>query len=190
MPTDRSVAKQTVETYALTLYEASADADVVDTVGTQLDDAVRTITFSAPLRDALLDDSLPAESRRSVATRVFSHFEPVLLETLGVMAERGNVDLLAPVEERYAEVAEERRGLVTVEVVTAVPLTDEVRTMISAKLAADFGMGIVLRERLDPSIVGGIIMSSHGRRIDASITSQLESARETLAAPLQTGGGS
>ena len=188
MPTDRSLAKQTIETYATTLYEASVSVDAIDAVGAQLGDAARTVTLNAELRDAVLDDTLPAEIRRKIMTGVFAGFEPVLLEALGVMAERGNVDLLGAVEERYTDIAEDRRGLVTVDVTTAVELTERIRTAITEKLTSDFGRGVVLRERIDPSIVGGIVMSAHGRRIDASITSQLESARETLAAPPQTGG--
>ena len=76
--------------------------------------------------------------------------------------------------------------MVAVDVTTAVELSDALRESISAKLAADLGKGVVLRETVDPSIIGGIVISTHGHRIDASLASQLENARLVLSA--HTGG--
>ena len=71
---------------------------------------------------------------------------------------------------------------VVVDTTTVVALTDELREIIKKKLSADFkGKNIVLREHVDPSILGGIIMSAHGNRVDASIATQLENARRVLS---------
>ena len=45
----------------------------------------------------------------------------------------------------------------------------------------------MLREHIDKSLLGGILMSANGKRIDASVLSQLESARNVLK--LSTDGG-
>ena len=52
---------------------------------------------------------------------------------------------------------------------------------------ADLGTNVVLREHIDKSLLGGILMSANGKRIDASVLSQLESARNVLK--LSTDGG-
>ena len=62
----------------------------------------------------------------------------------------------------------------------AVALDDNLRTLITRKAEADLGKKIVLRERIDKSILGGIIMSANGKRIDASIISQINHARQVL----------
>ena len=72
-------------------------------------------------------------------------------------------------------------------VTTAVELTESLRESITKKLAADLGKGVVLREKVDPAIIGGIVFSTHGQRIDASIASQLENARGVLSTA-HTGG--
>ena len=181
MRTSRALAKQIVGTYAGVLFDAAAADDAVDDVSTQLDAVVRLVRGAAPLRDALLDDSVAGSQRAQTVREVFTGLHPALVETLAVMVERDNFDLLSSVVEEYAVVAEERRGVVSVNVTTAVGLTDVLRTSISAKLAADLGKQVVLREKVDPSIIGGIVISTHGHRIDASIASQLESARLVLS---------
>ena len=77
--------------------------------------------------------------------------------------------------------------MVVVDVTTAVPLDDHLRDVISTKLSADLGRSVRLNETVDRSILGGIIMSTHGRRMDASVRTQLSNARQVLATA-STGG--
>jgi F-type H+-transporting ATPase subunit delta len=187
MRISRAVAKQIVSTYGAALYDAVASSDAVDEVSVQLDAVQRLVRSSSPLRDAFADDSVSPQHRARIAHEVFAGLNPALLGVLSVMAEREHFDLLPSVADRYAELAEERRGAVAVDVTTAVELTAELRKAIAEKIAADLGSGIVLREKVDPAIIGGVIISAHGRRIDASISSQLESARGVLSTA-STGG--
>jgi F-type H+-transporting ATPase subunit delta len=180
------LAKQIVGTYASVLFAAAEADGAVDEVYTQLDAALRLVRGHAPLRDAMADDAVPGERRAAVAREVFAGLHPSLVSTLAVMVERGDFDLLSSLVEAFDEIAEERRGVVAVDVTTAVELSDALRESITAKLAGDLGKGVILRETVDPSIIGGIVISTHGHRIDASLASQLESARLVLSA--HTGG--
>ncbi|MBI5230874.1 MAG: ATP synthase F1 subunit delta [Coriobacteriales bacterium] len=187
MRTKRALAKQTTATYAAALFEAAKAEDAVFAMGTELDEAAAVVRGHADLRDALLDDNVAAQARRDIVTQVFSGSRPALVAALGVMAERGNIDLLSSVVEAYGNVAEERLNVVIVDTTTVVPLTDGIRGAIKNKLVADFGKDVVLREHVDTSIIGGIIMSAHGRRVDASIVSQLDRTRMALSTA-HTGG--
>lgn len=187
MPTSRALAKQIVETYASALYDAAAVDDSVDAVARQLKEALATVRGHAQLRDALLESTVPAENRAAIVRELFSSLHPALVATLALIAERGEFDLAANVAEAYVRVAEERRDIVAVEVTTVVELTDGLRETIRKKLAADMGRDVVLQEKVDPAIIGGIVISAHGKRLDASVASQLESARVALSTA-HTGG--
>ena len=68
-----------------------------------------------------------------------------------------------------------------VDVISAVSLDEHLREVIKNKLSRDLGSDILLREHVDKSILGGIIMSAHGKRLDASMATQLEHARVALS---------
>lgn len=187
MPTSRALAKQIVATYATALFEAASAAGAVDVVAGQLGDVLATVRGHVQLRDALLGGAVPAENRAAIVREVFSAMDPVLVSTLALMAERGEFDLSSSVSEAYARVSEERRDTVAVQVTTVVELTDGLREAITKKLSADFGRSVVLQEKVDASIIGGIVISAHGKRLDASMASQLEAARVTLSTA-HTGG--
>ncbi len=181
MRTSRALAKQIVVAYASVLYDAAAGDEAVDEVATQMDAAVRLVRAHAPLRDALSDDAVSSAERSKIAREVFAGLNPALVTTLAVMVERDDFELLPSLVEQYGLISEERRGVVSVDVTTAVALTDALRSSITTKVSADLGKDVVLREKVDPAIIGGIVISTHGHRIDASIASQLESARLVLS---------
>jgi F-type H+-transporting ATPase subunit delta len=187
MRISRALSKQIVATYAEVLYRAAVDADVVDAVGDQLSLVGHVVRGHAELRGTLRDESLPAENRVAVVRSVFGDFEPVLVSMLSVIVDRGESALLPAVIETFGEVAEADRGMAVATVTTAVQLDDRLRASIKSKLSAELGKGVVLREKVDPAVIGGIIIDAAGRRLDASIQSRLEHARAALSST-HTGG--
>ena len=106
---------------------------------------------------------------------IFPALQPAIDGALAVMVEQENFDLLPAVVEAYDRVAEERRNIVVADVTTAIPLTESLRQSISDKLSADMGRAVVLREKVDPSIIGGIVIKAAGGKIiDASVSGQLD----------------
>ena len=67
-----------------------------------------------------------------------------------------------------------------VDVVTRVALDDHLREVIKNKAGKDLGCDVVLNESIDTSLLGGIIMSANGQRIDASVNTMLDNARTAL----------
>ncbi|MDR2109218.1 MAG: ATP synthase F1 subunit delta [Coriobacteriales bacterium] len=180
MPTDRTQTRKASEVYAEVLLQAAQGPDAILALSEQLGQALGTIVGSIELRAALSDASLPAEARQQIAAEVFAGFDAALLAWLGVLIERGDLGLLPRINEAYLYAAEEALGAVIIDVTTVVPLDDQLRQQLKQKYAAQLGGEVILREHIDDSIVGGIVMSTHGRRIDASIVSQLQNARATL----------
>ncbi|MDR3307411.1 MAG: ATP synthase F1 subunit delta [Coriobacteriales bacterium] len=181
MPTDRTVIKKESTTYAEALLDAAKAQDNVFEVCGQLELVRDTVRGSIELRNTLTDHALDAEARKAIAREVFTGLDPALLAVLDVMIDRDGLSLLARVSESFAYLAEDALGAAFIEVTTVIPLDDALRAGITAKYSAQLGRGVLLREHVDPSIVGGIVLSTHGRRIDASVVSQLENARAVLS---------
>lgn len=183
MPTNRHVQKEKVATYASVLLDAALAAggqDAVLEVRDQAERIIRIMRSNMDLSSSLQDSSYTPEQRNSLARNVFAQGHPVLIDVLAVMAERGDFALLSRVWESYGEQVERKLNVTVVDVTTVVPLDDHLREVITKKSEADLGTKVVLRESIDKSLIGGILMSANGKRIDASMTSQLEAARNVL----------
>lgn len=183
MATNRLVVKEEVAVFASVLFDAANEAggqEAVLDVREQMGEIIRLMRADMNLEMALNSSEYTAEQRKGLVESVFADCHPALREVLAVMAERGQADLLSRVYTDYGTLVGERLGLVVVDVTTAVPLDDKLRQLITEKAEADLGKKAVLRERIDKSILGGIIMSVDGNYIDASMISQLNRARHIL----------
>lgn len=108
-------------------------------------------------------------------------FSPEVLETLAAMQCEDDLDLVAQVAKQYKEYLDAEDKTVSVTVTTAVPLDDDLREKVRAKAEADLKAPVYLVERVDPSIIGGIMLEARGKRHDASVRAQLANIRKTLS---------
>ena len=108
-------------------------------------------------------------------------FSPEVLETLAAMQREDDLDLVAQVAKQYKEYLDAEDKTVSVTVTTAVPLDDDLREKVRDKAEADLKAPVYLVERVDPSIIGGIMLEARGKRHDASVRAQLANIRKTLS---------
>lgn len=118
---------------------------------------------------ALIDGVLPAGVDLPVRNLLYS------------LAQRGDLGLLPEIivalRARLARGAEVRTP---VEVVSAVPLTEDERTALRAKLAGQYGAGLDFSYRVDPAILGGLVVRVGDKLIDGSVASKLAALKQAL----------
>jgi F-type H+-transporting ATPase subunit delta len=139
------------------------------------------------LRMRLSDVGLSLDVRNGLIDNLFSDMPPVILAVAKLLVERQELRLLTLIEDRLTRLIEEQFRVVVIDVTTVVELDDDLRRLIKDKYAAQLNASIALREHIDASIMGGIVMQVRGRRIDASLIAQLTRAREVLTSDT-TGG--
>lgn len=154
--------------------------EAVVEVRNQLIQILEFMSTNIKLRLSLDDEVYSSDQRAEIARNVFTGYNPVLVELLAVMASRGDVEKLRRVYNDYENLIVSELDFNVVDVTTVVDLDDNLRTVIKNKIEADLGRDCVLVEHKDPSIMGGIIMSTMGNYIDASLRSQFDKARIVL----------
>ena len=183
MPINRHTLKAETDLYAGTLLDALYAEGGIDAVMTARDQLSTIIAYNrshVDLYDALASVATTAEERSSLVKNVFADCLPAVKSVLGVMAERDDIARLPRVWESFNQQIRTKTNMSVVDVVTCVPLDDHLREVIKQKASADLGGEVVLNESVDPSILGGIIMSANGKRIDASVATLAEAARNVL----------
>ena len=132
---------------------------------------------------ALLD-AARSEGRANADLVQWQHavkFTPEVLETLTAMREDNDLDLVKDVAHQYKTLVDQDDKTVSVTVTTAVPMDDKLRGEVRAKMEKDLKAPIYLVERVNPSIIGGIVIEERGNRYDASVKAQLVNIRKKLS---------
>ncbi len=114
-------------------------------------------------------------------------FSPEVLETLAAMQKEDDLGLIAEVSKHYKELLDNEDKTVSVTVTTAVPMDDDLRAKVKAKAEKDLDAPVYLVERVDPSIIGGIMLEQRGKRYDASVRAQLSNIRKKLSSSFNGG---
>lgn len=184
---DRMLTKRTIETYVDTLHDAAKAEGRLYEVSAQLEEMKKVIRMSPSLNEVLRDDSLDEQTRQGIINEVFKEFDEGMIEFLTVMADREELYLLPRVAEGYDQKLQDEDNTVIVDVGTVIELDDELREKLKAKFSAQFGKEIVLREHVDPEILGGLNVRANGKRIDCCTATRLEQVRTELST-VTTGG--
>ena len=95
---------------------------------------------------------------------------------------KGRLGLLRAIARAYREAWMRRRNKVEVDVVTAVPLGEEQRRAIAAAASRRAGREAVLRERVDPDLLGGLVVRIGDEKFDGSVARKLAVLEQNLLA--------
>ena len=127
MPTNRLVEKEKVVTYAAALLDAANQAggqEGVLEVRDELEQIVRIMRQNIDLTEALSEVTYSPEQRAELVRSVFADCNPVLVDVLAVMAERGDAGLISRISANYGDQITEKLNVTVVDVTTVVELDD------------------------------------------------------------------
>jgi len=161
--------------YATALFGLARDEQQVDAVGRSLDSVEAAIRESADFR-ALVTSPLigRADAGKTIRALVPAlGLDSITGRFLGVLADNGRFSELKSVIRIFRELASDARGETKAEVTSAHPLSDNQIAALKTKLKARVGREITLDARVDPSILGGIVVRLGSKMIDASIATKL-----------------
>ena len=128
---------------------------------------VGQVEFSA--RRLLLDGMVPSDA------------DPPVRNLLYTLAQRGDLGLLPDITVALrARMAQTAEAVTRVEIVSVIPLTEAERALLTEKLIAEYGSGLEFHYRIDPAILGGLIIRVGDKLIDGSVVSRLAAMKQAL----------
>lgn len=161
-------------TYAAALVAAAIKADVTDQVVGQIDELTGVLRDNPQLQAAFASPRVSEEEKCRIIDRLFgSSYHPVLVNLLKVMARRGRLGHVAAVAHAADGIHDEMMGRVVAKVKTAVPLDDNLRKQIVDRLSQSLSAEVRLRESVDPSLIGGMVIRVGDKVFDSSVSNRL-----------------
>jgi F-type H+-transporting ATPase subunit delta len=161
--------------YASALFDLARDEKQIDAVGRSLD-AVGSALADSPafgqlIASPLVDRGQAGGAFAAIAERL--SLDPITTNFLGVLARNGRKSQLQAVIRMFRRLAAEHRGETSAEVVSAHPLSDDQIAKLKAQLKARVGGDVAIEARIDPEILGGLIVKVGSQMIDASLKTKL-----------------
>jgi F-type H+-transporting ATPase subunit delta len=166
--------------YAEALFGAAKDSGKLAEVHEALSDFAAAVADSPELRAVLRNPQLEPGTKATILADLVGDDEPLFTHFLQVVAEKGRAAELEEIAREFERlVAREERRL-TVELTTARELTDAETKAILKQIEDAAGRKVEATQKVDPDLVGGIVLQAGSLRVDASVRGRLERLRNEL----------
>jgi len=178
-------AAELARSYAQAFVQVLQDQDGGQALLDELDELVEDVWNGQPEFAALLSEGISDPARReAVLGRVFEgRTNPLVLNVLKVLSRRNRLALVPLIAKTARALWDRLHYRIPVTVLSARPLEEDQRGRLLERLLKLIpGYTPVLREQVDPSLIGGLIVQIGDQRYDASVKHRLEKVRETLRA--------
>jgi F-type H+-transporting ATPase subunit delta len=167
--------------YARALFQAAKDQGRLAQVREELGDFVATVADVPELRNLLRNPQLDPRARRAALEDLLGESDELVRNFLLLAAEKGRA---GQVEEFHREferllAAEERR--LRVDLTTAHELSDDEARRIVKQIEDAAGRRVEATRRVDPNLIGGLVLQAGSLRLDASVRGRLNRLRQEFA---------
>lgn len=168
--------------YASALYDLAKEQNAVATVESDLETLSGALGESADLAALIRNPKITRDDAAKAVDAVAALLGVSTLSRnfLGVLAGNRRLAALPDMIRAFAAIAAAMRGEVTAEVTTAHPLDDNQLAALAAKLKEREGHDVKLKAKVDPAILGGLVVKIGSRMIDSSIRTRLNSLAQAM----------
>ncbi len=166
--------------YGDAIYALAAEENCVDEIMEGLELAVAAFRENPGYVTLAQNPALPKEERLGLLDEAFGGVHKYVLNLLKLLCRRSALGLCPGCLEQYKALVYEARGILPVEVISAVPLTEAQADALRQKLATKTGKTILLESKLDPGVLGGVKLRYGGLELDGTAAGRLESLRRAL----------
>lgn len=163
--------------YAKAVLSLATDQKTTDVVNNDMKLITNTIAASKDLSDMLNSPVVSAAIKKSVLLEVFKGINSLTVNAIDTLIANKRIVLLSEVAKQYSLLFDKLNGTEVATVTTALPLTDDLKVKVLAKVKELTGKEVAVENIIDETILGGFILRVGDLQYDASITNQLNKLR-------------
>jgi F-type H+-transporting ATPase subunit delta len=168
--------------YAEALYKAAEQQHLAEEVNNELTELVEGVFRRDPGMELFFASASINETRKAEAIeKAFrGRASDVLTKFLLVLNHHGRLDKVRAVAETYHRLHNQKTRRVVVHAISAVPLTDDERRRVCDDVREVAQIEPILQERVDPELLGGLIVRVGDWVYDASVRARIDQALHQL----------
>ena len=169
------VSSEVLEPYAEALMSLAQSNDLTQRLGEDVAALLNLLEESGELRQFLASPVVSAENKKAVLQQIGGEeLHPFMKNFLKILVDRRRIVFLEGICKHYQALLRKLNQAVLAEVASAVELTDEQKQSVREKVIAMTSANQVeLNTKIDPDLIGGVIIKVGSQVVDASLRGQL-----------------
>jgi len=173
--------QEIADVYGRSLFEVAKENDELDEIHEQLGELTDTVSDNRELQVFLFSPYFSREEKKEGLGKLVDGANAHLFRFLELLVERNRMPLLSRIRRTFGDMWAEERKRLTVEVTSAVELDENTVESIGERIEEQTGRDVELAARVDPDVIGGIVLQVGNMVLDASVRARLEQLRRQVA---------
>ena len=159
--------------YAKAVLSLAQDQKTTDVVNNDMKLIAKTIAENIELSDVLNSPVVSPSIKKSALLEIFKGINPLTANAIDTLMSNKRIALLPEVAMQYSLLFDKLTGTELATVTTALPLTEDLKVKVLAKVKELTGKEVAVENIIDENILGGFVLRVGDFQYDASIINQL-----------------
>lgn len=169
------------EVYSKALFEIASEDNLLDTIKNELNAVKNSFDECPDIYEVLSVQNISYEEKISVLRNIFEgRVSDIVLNFLCVLTESGRIKELPGIYDEFYSLWCDETGVMCVNVTSAVKLSEDQRNRLKKALSAKYKKTVELNEKVDPDIIGGVIVNFKDTCLDGSVRAKLNSLKSAM----------
>ena len=173
--------EEIAEVYARSLFEVAQENDKLDEIHEQLDEFADALSESRELQLFFFSPYFSSQEKKDGIAKVVDGGDEHFVRFLELLAERHRMPALFRIRREFDSMWAEERKLLPVTITSAVELDEDIQDDIRKKIEEQTGRKVEFDAKVDPYVLGGLVLQVGNFVMDASVRSRLEKLRKQVA---------
>ena len=173
--------EEIAKVYARSLFEVAREQGKLDLVREQLGQLVDALDQHRELAVFFFSPYFSLKEKQDALGRVLLDADPILLNFLHLLIEKHRMPVIFRIRDAFEQLWEEENRMLPVEITSAIELDADTTEGLSREISERTGRKVKLATRVDPDILGGLVVRVGNSILDASIRNRLERLRRHVA---------
>ncbi len=174
--------EELAQVYARSLFEVASEQGKLDLLREQLGQFADALAENRELELFFFSPYFSTKEKQAALDRLLDGADERLLSFLSLLIENHRMPVIFRIRRRYDQQWEQENRLLPVVLTSAVELDEQTTQSLGAQIGERTGRTVTLTKRVEPDILGGIIVQVGNSILDASIRNRLEQLRRQVAA--------
>ncbi len=171
--------KAHVERYVQAVFDIAVEKQELDKWQSELRKIA--VLGEDPEIAALLENpKLRFEDKKKLLAGVLTDVSAPAMNLVYLLVAKGNLNIVAEIADGYQEMLDKYRGIERADVVTAIPLDDDDKRRLETRLGAVVNKKVIIKQEVDPDLLGGIVARMGGKLLDGSVRSRLAALKSEI----------
>lgn len=167
--------------YAKAILETANASGIANQVNNDMGLIAASIKENNELSSFISSPNIKAQIKESALNKIFPDIQELTKKLFRLLLENKRFEILGVIAQEYNTQFSILNGEETAVVTTAFPITPELESKVLAKIKEFSNKKIILKNNIDPSIIGGFILRIGDKQFNASVANRLRTLKRELS---------